>query len=153
MKKAILAAAAIGTSIVALPAAADAQQRTIVREGPNRTVVVQRGPGYQNRQVVRHNNRALARQQVRYAQPRFVQQRVVQQRFATPGYQYRQWQRGQHFNRAWAPNYRVIDHRAYYGRGLYAPPRGHQWVQSGNDAVLIAVATGLIGAVIGGAIF
>jgi Ni/Co efflux regulator RcnB len=146
MKKAILAAAAIGTSIVALPAAADAQQRTIVREGPNRTVVVQRGPGYQNRQVVRHNNRAIARNQVQ-------QQRFAQQRFAQPRYQYRQWQRGQHFNRAWAPNYRVIDHRAYRGRGLYAPPRGHQWVQSGNDAVLVALATGLIGAVIGGAIF
>ena len=40
----------------------------------------------------------------------------------------------------------------YRGRGLYAPPRGYQWAQSGNDAVLVAVASGLIGAVIGGAL-
>jgi Ni/Co efflux regulator RcnB len=30
------------------------------------------------------------------------------------------------------------------GRSLYAPPRGHQWVQTGNDYVLVALATGLI---------
>ena len=27
---------------------------------------------------------------------------------------------------------------------LYAPPRGHQWVQVGTDYVLVAIATGLI---------
>lgn len=27
---------------------------------------------------------------------------------------------------------------------LYAPPRGHQWVQVGSDYVLVAIATGLI---------
>jgi Ni/Co efflux regulator RcnB len=38
-----------------------------------------------------------------------------------------------------------------YGR-LYAPPRGYHWVQSGNDAVLVAITSGLVGAVIGGAL-
>jgi Ni/Co efflux regulator RcnB len=32
---------------------------------------------------------------------------------------------------------------------LSAPPRGYQWVRSGNDAVLIAITSGVIGAVIG----
>ncbi|QYF92140.1 RcnB family protein [Massilia sp. PAMC28688] len=29
-------------------------------------------------------------------------------------------------------------------RGLYAPHRGHQWVQVGGDYALVAIATGLI---------
>lgn len=38
-------------------------------------------------------------------------------------------------------NYVVNDWR---GHGLSAPPRGYQWVQSGSDYLLIAVATGII---------
>lgn len=154
MKK--LAIAAIAASIFALPAAADAQNRTVVRERPNATVVVNRGPGYQDRTVIRHNNQRNVRQNQRAIQQRQLQQRRIQaqqrqlqqQRIA-----HRQWQRGQRFDRRYAQNYRQIDHRHYSQRGVYAPPRGHQWVQSGNDAVLISLASGLIGAVIGGAIF
>ena len=78
---------------------------------------------------------------------RYTQQRTVVRQPA-----YRHWQRGQRFDRRYANNYRVVDYRAYRGRGLYAPPRGYQWVRSGNDAVLVALASGLIGAVIGNAI-
>ena len=39
----------------------------------------------------------------------------------------------------------VVDHRRY---GLNAPPRGYHYVRSGNDAVLTAVATGVIASVI-----
>jgi Ni/Co efflux regulator RcnB len=61
------------------------------------------------------------------------------------------WSKGQRFNRAEARNYRQInDWRQYQNRRLYAPPRGYQWVQSGNDAVLVALTSGLIGAVLGG---
>jgi Ni/Co efflux regulator RcnB len=35
-----------------------------------------------------------------------------------------------------------VNWRAY--NGLYAPPYGYQWVQVGNDFLLIALATGLI---------
>lgn len=40
-------------------------------------------------------------------------------------------------------------HRQYVvddwrGHHLSAPPRGYQWVQSGNDYILIAIATGII---------
>lgn len=34
------------------------------------------------------------------------------------------------------------------GRHLSAPPRGHQWVQTGNDYVLAAIATGIIAQVL-----
>jgi Ni/Co efflux regulator RcnB len=37
--------------------------------------------------------------------------------------------------------YVVVNPRAHR---LYAPPRGHQWVQVGSDYVLVAIATGLI---------
>ncbi|MBC7381198.1 MAG: RcnB family protein, partial [Burkholderiaceae bacterium] len=30
------------------------------------------------------------------------------------------------------------------GHRLSAPPRGYQWVQTGGDYVLVAIATGLI---------
>lgn len=63
---------------------------------------------------------------------------------------HRRWAKGQRFDRRHATNYRVINN--YRGYHLNAPPRGYRWVQSGNDAVLIAIASGLIGAVIGGAI-
>jgi Ni/Co efflux regulator RcnB len=116
--------AGVAASMVAAPtiaAAAPQQHRQVVRQQPNRTVIVNRGPGYRERTVVRHNNN-------------------------------RQWARGQRFDRRYANNYRQIDYRSYRNRGVYAPPRGYQWVQSGNDAVLVALASGLIGAVIGGAI-
>lgn len=116
--------AGVAASMVAVPTIASAapqQYREVVRQGPNRTVVVQRGPGYRERTVIRHNNA-------------------------------RKWARGQRFDRRYATNYRQIDYRAYRNRGVYAPPRGYQWVQSGNDAVLVAIASGVIGAVIGGAI-
>ena len=38
-------------------------------------------------------------------------------------------------------NYVVDDWRSH---NLRAPPRGYQWVQSGGDYILIAVATGII---------
>ncbi|TKD52162.1 hypothetical protein FBR43_07915 [Sphingomonas baiyangensis] len=143
----MLAAVAIGTAAVAMPSPAEAQQRTVVKERGNRTVVVQRGNGVRERTVLNRRGNVV-RQNVRVNRP--IQRNV---RIAQPAYQYRSWQRGQRFNRAFAPNYRQIDYRTYRQRGLYAPPRGYQWVQSGNDAVLVALASGLIGAVIGGVVF
>jgi Ni/Co efflux regulator RcnB len=67
-------------------------------------------------------------------------------RKATP----RRWAKGQRFDRRYATNYRVVSN--YRDYRLSAPPRGYHWVRSGNDAVLIAITSGLIGAVVGGAI-
>jgi len=62
---------------------------------------------------------------------------------------YRQWRKGQRFDSRYARNYRQIDYRRYH---LRAAPRGYRWVQSGNDAVMVGITTGLIAAVIAGAI-
>lgn len=126
MKKFLIAA--VATTLVASPilaaAPAEAQSRhtqQTVRYKPNGAVVVKR----QNvRQAYRPNQRQADRQ----------------------------WRKGQRFDRQQARNYRQISNwQQYRGRHLYAPPRGQQWVQSGNDAVLISVASGLIGAVLAGA--
>jgi Ni/Co efflux regulator RcnB len=60
------------------------------------------------------------------------------------------WKKGEKFNAKQARNYRQIDYRQY--RGLKAPPRGYRYVQSGNDAVLVGITSGLIAAVVAGAI-
>jgi Ni/Co efflux regulator RcnB len=59
------------------------------------------------------------------------------------------WQRGQRFDRRYAVNYRMISNPNYYH--LRSAPRGYRWVQSGNDAVLIAITSGIIGAVLANA--
>ena len=63
-----------------------------------------------------------------------------------PQYQARKWKRGQRFDQRYAPNYRQVDYRQH--RGLKAPPRGYRYVQSGNDAVLVGVTTGIIAAIL-----
>ncbi|HZC37757.1 MAG TPA: RcnB family protein [Sphingomicrobium sp.] len=74
----------------------------------------------------------------------FANNRVQDNRF-----QARSWQRGDRFDSRYATNYRVIDNPGYYH--LRAAPYGYRWVQSGNDAVLIAITSGIIGALIGNA--
>lgn len=124
-----VAAATVASPLVAT--AAEAQTRrtvtTVERHGPYRSV---------ERRTVEHRGPY-----------RSVERRTVVRQ---PGY--RAWHRGDRFDRRYARNYRSVDYRQYRGRGLYAPPRGYGWVQSGNDAVLVALASGVIGAVIGGAL-
>lgn len=61
---------------------------------------------------------------------------------APPGYRHHYWKRGGRLPRAYyAPRYVIHHHHVYH---LRPPPRGYHWVRVGNDAVLAAVATGLI---------
>jgi Ni/Co efflux regulator RcnB len=77
---------------------------------------------------------------------------VVTKRTVTRNPGYRRWAKGQRFDSRYAQNYGVINNwQSYRGRHLYAPPRGYHWVRSGNDAVLVAITGGLIGAVLAGA--
>lgn len=119
MKKLILGL--VATSIAATPVmAAAAPQQYRGYDAPRQQEVQrdhQRGYGYQNDR--------------RYRSDR--------------GYQNRNWHRGDRFDSRYARNYRQIDYRQY--RGLRAPPRGYRYVQSGNDAVLVAITSGIIGAV------
>lgn len=114
--------ALLATAAVASPIAADAQQRRDERH----TTAVRQAPN--GRTVV--TNRTVVRNQPAA----------------------RRWGKGQRFDRRYATNYQEISNwQQYRGRRLYAPPRGYHWVRSGNDAVLVAVAGGLIGAVLAGA--
>lgn len=123
MKKFVLAvvaaSVAVGPILAAAPAAA--------------------APAQQTRTVVKHKPNGKV----------VIKQRAIKK--ATPQ-RYRTWQRGQRFDHRQARNYRQIDYRQYnrqYRGNLKAPPRGYQYVQSGNDIVMVAIASGIIGAIFG----
>lgn len=50
--------------------------------------------------------------------------------------------RGERLSHHYGRQYVVSDWRGH--RGLYAPHRGHQWVQVGSNYALVAIATGII---------
>lgn len=57
-----------------------------------------------------------------------------------------EWRRGGYVPREYrAPQYVVSDWRA---RQLQAPPRGYQWVGTGGEFALAAIATGLIAQIV-----
>ncbi|MET0375690.1 MAG: RcnB family protein [Rhizorhabdus sp.] len=60
-------------------------------------------------------------------------------------HQTRSWKKGQRFDSRYARNYRVISGPSRYH--LRPAPRGYRWVQSGNDAVMVGITTGIIAAV------
>ena len=63
-----------------------------------------------------------------------------------PGYYYRVWRRGDRLPITYrAPAY-IVPNAAYYH--LAPPPPGYDWVRVGNNAVLAAVATGVVLSVI-----
>lgn len=127
MKKIILAAAAAAAATVAAsPAAAQGYG--------------QRGYDQVQRQVTRSvtvDRNVRANRNVRVTRNVQVQRNVRAN-------QQRRWNRGERFDRRQATNYQVIQRHSR----LYAAPRGQQWVRSGNDAVLVSIASGIIGALI-----
>jgi Ni/Co efflux regulator RcnB len=67
-----------------------------------------------------------------------------------PGYHRHYWHRGDRLPSYYRRDVYVIrDYRGY--RRLYAPPRGYHWVRTDHDAVLAAIATGVIVGVVVGA--
>jgi Ni/Co efflux regulator RcnB len=60
------------------------------------------------------------------------------------------WRKGERFESRYAQNYRVISSPRQYR--LRDAPRGYRWVQSGNDAVLVGITSGLIASVLANAI-
>ena len=63
-----------------------------------------------------------------------------------PVQQFRGWHKGDRFESRYARNYRVIQSPRSYR--LREAPRGYRWVQSGNDAVLIGITSGIVSSVI-----
>lgn len=58
------------------------------------------------------------------------------------GYYSHRWSRGERLPLAFYARPYVVDD--FYGYGLYGPPRGYHWVRVDGDAVLAAVATGIV---------
>lgn len=76
-----------------------------------------------------------------------VNQRFDNQRFRNDNrFQQHRWNRGDRFDSRYATNYTVIANPGYYH--LRQAPCGYRWVRSGNNAVLVAIASGIIGAVL-----
>lgn len=59
--------------------------------------------------------------------------------------QHRSWNKGERFDSRQAHNYRVINNPKSHR--LNDAPRGYRWVQSGNDAVLVGITSGIVAAV------
>lgn len=151
MKKFI--AAALVASLVTTPVMAAGYERD--RGGDHRPTATQmkrdnRAPAVQVKRdnrapvaQVKHDNRSSVTQYNRNTRPAAWQQQQVQS-------QKHQWKKGQKFDRRYASNYREIGNpRSYH---LNNAPRGYHWVQSGNDAVLVGIATGIISAIVANAL-
>ena len=142
MKKIVLALAGASvalTGLVAAPAsAAEFGRHDRGRAEQTQTRTFEAGRNFaQNRKYAQ--NRSYE-QSKNYTANRFV----MNDRF-----QGRNWQRGERFDRSYATNYTVISDPYYYN--LQPAPYGYRWVRSGNDAVLVAIASGIIGALVGNA--
>jgi len=158
MKKALTAAlaATLAVSSLGVASAAEAQSRGDrheQRQDRRDDRRDNRRDAREDRREWRQDNRAdrrEARQDQRaYARWQQSQRRYNAGRYQAPrGYTVRQWSYGQRMPSYYRSNQYVVND---YGRyGLRQPPRGYQYVRSGNDVVMTAIATGLITAVIAG---
>jgi Ni/Co efflux regulator RcnB len=149
MKKLMIAGLVLSMAgASALPAAAqdyrgrDRDSRVEQRQDRREFQQERRQDRREFRQEQRQDRRAFQQAQRRYNAGRY---------YAPRGYQARNWGVGQRLPRSYyAQPYAIRDYRTY---GLYAPPAGYQWTRVGNDAVLTAVVSGVIGAVVGGLFF
>ena len=157
MKKALTAAlaATLAMSSLGAASAAEAQsrgayeQRQDRREDRREDRQDRREDRRERRQEAREDRREARQDQRAYARWQQAQRRYNAGRYYAPrGYQVRQWAYGQRMPSYYRTSQYIVSD---YGRyGLRQPPRGYQYVRSGNDVVLTAVATGLITAVIAG---
>ena len=144
MKKILTAAiaATLALGSVGMASAAEAQTR-----GNDR--YEQRQDRRDDRRDDRADRRDQRQDQRAYARWQRSEHRYNAGRYTPPrGFQTRAWAYGQRM----PANYRSSSYvvRNYSSYGLRQPPSGYQYVRSGNDVVLAAVATGLITAVIAG---
>jgi len=99
------------------------------------------------RQDAREDRQDARQQRRAYARWQRAERRYNAGRYQAPrGYQTRQWAYGQSLPSSYrSSQYVVNDYNRY---GLQAPPRGYQYVRSGNDMLLSNSNSGLIAAVI-----
>ena len=155
MKKLLTAslAAVIATSSLGIASAAEAQSRGYDRQDRQEQRRDyrddRRDDRREYRQDRRDDRREFRQEQRQYARWQQAQRRYNAPRYVAPrGYQTRSWSYGQTMPSYYrGQSYVVSDYGRY---GLRQPPRGYQYVRSGNDVVLAAIAGGLITAVIAG---
>lgn len=142
---ALTAASALGTASVA-----SAQNRGPQRAEPPRVQAPARPtPPRTSAPVVQAPAPARVQAPQAYGRWQQSQRRYSAGRYTPPrGYQARNWSYGQRLPSQYRTRTYVVNNYAHYG--LRAPPRGYEYVRTGNDVVLAAVATGLITAVIAG---
>ncbi len=122
----------LATSIVVVSPLVTAQAEAATHKTVKKTVTVKEGKRVVTKKTTVKGNKA---------------KKVVRTTYVPTK---QRWFKGQRFDRRHAVSYRVINNpRAYR---LATAPRGYRWVRSGNDAVLVGVTSGIIGAVIGNAI-
>ena len=141
MKKIVLALAGASVALTGL-AASPAAAADFGGHDRGRYEQVQNRSFNQNRSY--DQNRGFAQNRYASANRGFVQNGFMNNRF-----QGRQWQRGERFDSRYAVDYGVIGDPGYYN--LQPAPYGYRWVRSGDDAVLVAIASGLIGALVANA--
>ncbi len=93
-----------------------------------------------------HRDNVRTAHVVKYAPHKTVTKTVVRNNNA------RNWRKGERFDYRQARNYRQIRQQDYRRYGLREAPRGYRWVQSGNDAVLIGITSGIVSAILGNVI-
>lgn len=99
------------------------------------------------RQDAREDRQDARQQQRAYARWQRAERRYNVGRYQAPrGYQTRQWSYGQAMPTYYRSNQYVVNDYSRYG--LRAPPRGYQYIRSGNDVVLANSNNGLIAAII-----
>jgi len=152
MKKILTASMAAVLAVTTLGAAgaASAQSRNDHRYEQRRDDRYDRRNDRRDfRQEQRQDRREFRQDMRQYERWQRAERRYNAPRYVAPrGYAVRSWSYGQRMPSYYRTNAYVVND---YGRyGLRAPPRGYQYVRSGNDVVLAAVAGGLITAVIAG---
>lgn len=148
MKKIITVAVAavIASTSLGVASAAEAQSRHNDRYEQRHE---QRHDRRDFRREQRHDRREFRQDVRQYERWQRAERRYNAGRYAPPrGYQVRNWSYGQRMPAVYRSRAYVLND---YGRyGLRPPPRGYEYVRSGDDVILTAVATGLITAVIAG---
>ena len=151
MKKILTAtlAAVMAASTLGAAGAASAQSRNDHRYEQRHDRREAREDRREFRREMRQDRREFRQDQRQYARWQQAQRRYNAPRYVAPrGYAVRSWSYGQRMPAYYRTNAYVVND---YGRyGLRTPPRGYQYVRSGNDVVLAAVAGGLVTAVIAG---
>lgn len=151
MKKVLTAAiaATLALGSVGMASAAEAQSRGADRHEQRQDRRDDRQDRREDRRDDRADRRDQRQDQRAYARWQRSERHYSAGRYTPPrGYQTRVWAYGQRMPANYRSSAYVV--RDYNRYGLRQPPHGYQYVRSGNDVVLAAVATGVITAVIAG---